>query len=60
MIASALILLQDVNLEEKMKNAHDKGYEIGVFIGSMLPYLIFVVLAYIIYRYTRKRLNDDQ
>ncbi|MFY0712220.1 hypothetical protein J1D01_00965 [Seonamhaeicola sp. NFXS20] len=52
-------LLQQVDIEEKIKNAPDKGYEIGVFIGSMLPFVILVLLAYVIYRYNKKRMNKD-
>ena len=52
-------ILQDVNIEEKIKNAPDSGYEIGVFIGSMLPFVILVVIAYAIFRYNKKRLNND-
>ncbi|WP_372936099.1 hypothetical protein [Seonamhaeicola sp.] len=52
-------LLQQVDIEEKIKHAPDKGYEIGVFIGSMLPFVILVLLAYVIYRYNKKRMNKD-
>lgn len=52
---SLLFLLQQVDIEEKIKNAPDKGYEIGVFIGTMLPFIILVALAYIIYRYNKKQ-----
>ena len=47
--------LQDINIEEKIKNAPDQGYEIGVFIGSMIPFVILVALAYLMYRYNKKR-----
>ena len=50
-----IALLQQVNIEEKIQNAPDKGYEIGVFIGSMLPFVILVALAYLMYRYNKKR-----
>ncbi|WP_298492901.1 hypothetical protein [uncultured Algibacter sp.] len=50
-----IALLQQVNIEEKIKNAPDKNYEIGVFIGSMLPFVILVVLAYLMFRYNKKR-----
>ena len=50
-----LIFLQQVDIEEKINNAPDKGYEIGVFIGSMLPFVILVVLAYILFRHNKKR-----
>ena len=47
--------LQDINIEEKIKNAPDRGYEIGVFIGSMIPFVILVALANLMYRYNKKR-----
>ena len=49
--------LQELDIEEKIQNAPDKGYEIGVFIGSMLPFVVFVLIAYSIYRYNKKRSN---
>lgn len=52
-------LLQDINIKEKIQNAPDKGYEIGVFIGSMLPFIILVLLAYFIYRYNKNRINKE-
>jgi hypothetical protein len=50
-----IIYLQKVNIEEKIKNAPDKGYEIGVFIGFMIPFVILVTLAYLMYNYNKKR-----
>lgn len=50
-----IALLQQVDIEEKLQNAPDKGYEIGVFIGAMLPFFILVALAYLMYRYNKKR-----
>ncbi|MFV9551758.1 hypothetical protein [Algibacter sp. PT7-4] len=44
-----IALLRQINIDEKIKNAPDKGYEIGVFIGSMLPFVILVVLAYFMF-----------
>ena len=55
----SLTCIQDINIEDKIKNAPDSNYEIGVFIGSMLPFVLLVVLAYLIYRYNKKRLNKD-
>jgi len=46
-------------IEEKIQNAPDSGYEIGVFIGSMIPFVVFVLIAYAIYRYNKKRINKD-
>ena len=51
--------LQQLDIEEKLQNAPDKGYEIGVFIGSMLPFVILVLIAYFIYRYNKKRINKE-
>ena len=50
-----LSLLQDITIEEKVKNAPNSSYEIGVFIGSMLPFVVLVALAYIIYRYNKNK-----
>ena len=50
-----IALFQQVDLEEKINNAPDNGYEIGVFIGSMLLFVILVALAYLMYRYNKKR-----
>ncbi|WP_199769290.1 hypothetical protein [Flavivirga eckloniae] len=47
--------LQQINIEEKIQNAPNKGYEIGVFIGSMLPFVVLVLIAYLIYRYNQKK-----
>ncbi len=52
---SPVILLQQVDIEEKIKNAPDSGYEIGVFIGGMLPFILLVALAYLIYSYNKKQ-----
>ncbi|MFD0834863.1 hypothetical protein ACFQ0I_03735 [Mariniflexile aquimaris] len=52
-------LLQDINIKEKIQNAPNKEYEIGVFIGSMLPFVILVLLAYFIYRYNKNRINKE-
>ena len=52
-------LLQDINIKEKIQNAPNKEYEIGVFIGSMLPFVILILLAYFIYRYNKNRINKE-
>ena len=53
-------IIQDVNIEEKIQNAPDRAYEIGVFIGSMLPFVFLVVVAYLIYRHQKNRINREQ
>jgi len=52
-------LIQDINIEEKIKNAPDDSYGIGVFIGSMLPFVVLVIIAYAIYRYNKNRINKE-
>lgn len=49
------LLLQNVNIEEKIKNAPDEGYEIGVLIGSYVPFVLLVILAYWTYTRAKKR-----
>lgn len=48
-------LLQKINIEEKIKNAPDEGYQIGVLIGSYLPFVLLVVLAYWTYNRAKNR-----
>lgn len=58
-MSSLVILLQQVDIEEKINNAPDSGYSIGVFIGSMLPFIFLVAVAYLIFRYNKKRVNRN-
>lgn len=55
-----LILLLQVDVEEKMKNAPNSGYEIGVVIGTYIPFVLLVIVAYFMYNKAknRKDLND--
>ena len=53
-----LRILQSVDIEKKLKDAPDSQYEIGVFIGSMLPFVVLVISAYAIYRYNKKKMNE--
>ena len=54
-----LILLQQVDINQKLEEAPDSGYSIGVFIGTMLPFVILVLLAYAIFRYNKKKMNEN-
>lgn len=56
---SLLIFLQVDVIKEKIENAPDKGYEIGVFIGTYLPLVILIIIAYIIYFQMKKRKDLD-
>jgi len=50
-----LVFLQQTDIEKKMAEAPDSAYEIGVVIGSYLPFVVLAVIAYAIYRYQKKR-----
>jgi len=54
-----ITLLQEVNIDEKLKEAPDDNYGIGVFIGTMLPFVILVIIAYLIYRYNKNRIKNE-
>jgi len=47
--------LQQVNVEQKLKDAPNKQYAIGVFIGEMLPFVILIALAYFFFYLAKKK-----
>jgi hypothetical protein len=57
---SLLILFIQVDIKEKIENAPDSSYEIGVFIGTYLPFALLVVLAYLIYYRMKSRKDLDE
>lgn len=50
-----LLLIQQTNIEEKIKNAPDSSYQIGVFIGTFIPFAVLVAIAYWMYYRAKKR-----
>ncbi|WP_196895570.1 hypothetical protein [Aureivirga marina] len=61
MLATIITLLQEVpKIEEKIKNAPDSRYEIGVTIGAYIPYVILIIFAYVIYYLMKKRKDLDK
>ena len=48
-------LFQQPDIEKKMEEAPDSAYEIGVVIGSYLPFAVLVIIAYAIYHYNKKQ-----
>ena len=58
MALNLLISLQ-VNVEEKIKNAPDNAYLIGVWIGYILPFAVLVGLAYWMYSKAKNRKLDE-
>jgi len=59
MIVNFISLFQEVNIEEKLKNA-PLDYQITYYITSYLPFVVLVILAYFMYNRAknRKDLND--
>jgi hypothetical protein len=54
-----LFLLLQIDIEEKMQNAPDKGYEIGVVIGTYLPFVVLVVIAYLMFNRFKNKGDID-
>lgn len=54
-----LLLILQVDIEEKMKNAPDSGYEIGVVIGTYLPFVALIGIAYLLYYIAKKRNRSE-
>ncbi len=55
MLATFIALLQQVNVEEKIKNAPNDNYQIGIVIGTYLPFVLLVLLAYFVYYRAKNR-----
>jgi hypothetical protein len=49
------LVLQNVNIEEKIKNAPNEGYQLGVLIGSFIPFVILVAIAYWTYNRAKNK-----
>ncbi|WP_178991600.1 hypothetical protein [Winogradskyella schleiferi] len=54
-----IAILQDVDINEKLKEAPDSSYGIGIFIGTLLPFVVLVIIAFVIYRYNKNRYKDS-
>lgn len=48
-------LLQKVDVAEKIKNAPDSSYQIGVIIESFIPFIVLIGIAYWMYNRAKKR-----
>lgn len=56
---SLISLIQQVDVNEKIKHAPDAGYLIGVWIGNILPFALIVGAAYWMYSRAKKRQNEE-
>ncbi|SIS37742.1 hypothetical protein SAMN05421766_101177 [Zobellia uliginosa] len=53
------LLWQDVSeIEKKIEAAPDSAYEIGLTIGTYLPFVVLVLVAYAFYYFSRKSRQD--
>lgn len=59
MLANIILLFQQVDIEEKIKNAPDDGYQIGIVIGTYLPFVALVGIAYFVYYKAKNRKDLD-
>ncbi len=51
-----IVLQQDPDfIKDKIENAPDKAYEIGVFIGTLLPMILLIGLAYMLFKFFKNR-----
>ena len=48
-------LIQQVDIAGKLKKATDSNYQIGVIIGSFIPFVVLLGLAYWMYASAKKR-----
>lgn len=51
-------LFQAPDIAQKMAEAPDKNYEIGVVIGTYLPVVVLICIAFGIYYYFKKKQPD--
>jgi hypothetical protein len=54
-----MLFFQQSNIEKKIQEAPDSAYEIGVVIGSYLPFVVLAGIAYAIYHYNKKRRGSE-
>ncbi|MFH6945958.1 hypothetical protein ACHRV5_08640 [Flavobacterium sp. FlaQc-52] len=52
---NVLLFFQKMDVAEKMKTAPDSNYQIGVVIGSFIPFVILIGIAYFMYNRAKKR-----
>jgi len=50
-----LLYYSKLILKKKLKNAPDDGYQIGVVIGTYLPFAGLVLIAYLVYYKAKNR-----
>jgi len=54
-----LLLFLQVDIDEKLKNAPDSNYQTGIIIGSFVPFVVLVGIAYYMYYRSKNRKDLD-
>lgn len=49
--------MQVEHIQKKLEEAPDDSYQIGIIIGTFLPFVILVIIAYVLFYYFKKK-ND--
>ncbi|MBT8253069.1 MAG: hypothetical protein HKN00_13450 [Flavobacteriaceae bacterium] len=60
LISAILLIFQQSEIDEKLNNAPDNDYALGVLIGSLLPFVILVLAAYLIFRSHKNSKTDSK
>jgi len=42
-----------------LKSAPNSDYEIGVFIGTLLPFIILVTIAFLVFKYNKNKIKKN-
>lgn len=56
---SLISLIQKVNIADKVKQAPDSSYQIGIAIGYFIPFVVLVIIAYWMYNRAKNRNEND-
>ena len=55
-----ILPILQINVEQKLKNAPDSSYQIGVLIGSFLPVVLLIGVAYWMYYKAKKADKENK
>ena len=59
MILNFILPFLQVDVNEKLKNAPDGDYQIGIVIGTYLPFVLLIGIAWFIYWRAKNRKDLD-
>jgi hypothetical protein len=55
-----IIPFLQIDVNEKLKNAPDDSYQTGIIIGSLLPFVLLVGIAWFVYYKAKNRKDLDE